>query len=72
MRFELQTLTGETRYVQLELFKILLFVLQILLIVFFSICIIYSSETSLNVSHFDQQDFVKIQNFEGYDVIMTY
>ena len=39
-------------------------------------CIIYlsfyKSETSLNFSYFVRQDFVKIQNFDGYDVIMTY
>ena len=42
--------------------------------VVFSICIIYlsflKSETSLNFSNFDRQDFVNVQNF-GYGVIMT-
>ena len=32
--------------------------------------IFLQSETSLNFSNFDQQDFVKIQNFDGYDIIM--
>ena len=40
-----------------------------------SICIIYllffRPEPSLNFSNFDRQDFVKIQNFDGYDVSMT-
>ena len=29
------------------------------------------SETSLNFSNFDKQDFVEIQNFDGHDVIMS-
>ena len=42
-----------------------------------SICITYfscyflKSETSLNVSYFDQHNFIKIQTFDCYDVIMT-
>ena len=42
---------------------------------FLAICIIYlsflQSETSLNFSNFDRQDFVKIQNFDYYGVMMT-
>ena len=73
MRFEHQTLTAESRCVQLKFFKILLFVIRIN----FSCQFVslrghfLKSETSLNFSHFDRQDFVKIQNFNGYDVIMT-
>ena len=73
MRFEHKTLTGETRYVQLKFFKILLFILRIKYYFQFIsfICRFLKSETSLNFSNFDRQDFVKIQNFDGYDVIMT-
>ena len=31
----------------------------------------FKSETSLNFSNIDRQDFAKIQNFDGCDVIMT-
>ena len=73
MRFKHETLTGETRYVQLKFFKILLFVLGIKFSFPFVSYIwrFLKSETSLNFSNFDRQDFVKIQNFDGYDVIMT-
>ena len=55
-----ETLTGETRSVQLKFFKRLLFVLKR---IFFSISITYlKSETCLNFSNFDRQDFIKIQN----------
>ena len=73
MRFQPETLTGETRYVQLKFSKILLFLLRIQIsfqLVSF-ICRFLKSETSLNFSNFDRQDFVKIQNFDGYDIIMT-
>ena len=72
MRFEHKTLTGETRYVQLKFFKLLLFVLKIKFSFQFMpfICRFLQSETSLNFSNFDRQDFVKIQNFDGYDVMM--
>ena len=33
--------------------------------------IFLKSETCLSVSNLDRQDFVKIQNFDDYDVIMT-
>ena len=64
---------GETRYVQLKFFKILLFLLKIQFSFQFVsfICRFVQSETSLSFSNFDQRDFVKIQNFDGYDVIMT-
>ena len=73
MRFQHKTSTGETRYVQLKFFKILLFILRMkyyFQFISFS-CRFLKSETSLNFSNFDRQDFVKIQNFDGYDVIMT-
>ena len=34
-------------------------------------CRFLKSESSLNLSNFDRQDFVKPQNFDGYSVIMT-
>ena len=73
MRFQPETLTGKTRYVQLKFSKILLFLLRIQIsfqLVSF-ICRFLKSETSLNFSNFGRQDFVKIQNFDGYYVIMT-
>ena len=36
-----------------------------------SICRSLKSKTSLDFSNFDRQDFVNIQNFDGYDIIMT-
>ena len=63
-----------TRYEQLELFKIRLFVLKIKFSFQFLsfICRFLRLEASLNLSNFDRQDFVKlIQNFDDYDVIMT-
>ena len=73
MRFENETLTGETRYVQLKFFKILLYVLRIKFSFQFVSYIwrFLKSETSLNFSNFDRQDFVKNQSFDSYDVIMT-
>ena len=42
---------------------------------FFSFCIVdllvFKSETSLNYSTFEQQDFVKTQNYDSNDVIVT-
>ena len=41
--------------------------------VFFSFCIVcrfFKSETSLNYSTFDQQDFVKTQSFNSNDIIV--
>ena len=73
MRCEHYTLTGNTHYAQLKFFKILSFVLKGT-VSFQSvsfICRFLKSETSLNFPNFDRQDFVKIQNFDGYDVIMT-
>ena len=35
------------------------------------ICRFLKPEISLNFSNFDRQDFVKSQNFDRYDVIMT-
>ena len=37
---------------------------------FLNICRFLKSEMSLNFSNFDRQDFVKIQTFDGYDIIM--
>ena len=73
MRLEHYTLTGETRFVKLKFFKILLFVLKRKFYFQFlsSICRFLKSETFLNISNFDRQDFVKTQNFDGYDAIMT-
>ena len=58
---------------QLKFFKILLFVLKIELSFQFAsfTCRFLQSETSLNFSNFDRQDFVKFQNSESCDVIMT-
>ena len=57
---------------QFKFFKILLFVLKIKFSFQFVsfICRFLKSETSVNFSNFYRQDFVKIQNFDGYDVIM--
>ena len=62
----------KTRYVQLEFFKILLFILKIRLSFQFVsfICSFLQSEASLKFSNFNGQDFAKIQNFDGYDVIV--
>ena len=56
---------GETRYVQLKFFKILLFVLRIKFPFQFVslICRFIKPETSLNNSNFDRQDFVKYPKF---------
>ena len=65
-------MTGETRFVQLKLFKILLLVLKrkfSFQYVSF-VCGFSKSETSLNFSNFDQQDFVKTQNLDGCDVML--
>ena len=61
MRFKHSTLTGETRFVQLKFFTILLFVLKRKISIQFLsfICRFLKSETSLNFSNFDRQDFVR-------------
>ena len=73
MTFEHETLIGETSYVQLKFFKIILFVLKIQFFFQFVlfICRFLKSETSLDFFNFDRQDLLKIQNFNTYDVIMT-
>ena len=54
-------------------FKILLFIVRITFSFQFVsfICCFLKSETSLNLSNFDRQDFVKFQIFDGYDVVTT-
>ena len=68
MTNEHQTLAEETRFVQFEFFKILLFVLKrkfsLQFVSFICRCFL-KSETSLNFSNSYPQDFVKAQNFEG-------
>ena len=58
---------------QLKFFKILVFALRIKFSFQFVsfICRFLQPETLLNFSNFDRQDFLKIQNFDVNDVIMT-
>ena len=57
----------------LKFFKIQLFLLRIKFSFQFVsfICCFLQSETSLNFSNFDRQDFIKIQYFACNDVVMT-
>ena len=54
-------------------FKILLFILKRKFSFYFVplICCFLNSETSINFSSFIGEIFVKTQNFESYDAIMT-
>ena len=65
--------TEKTRFVILNFFTIVLFILK--KTVFFVFCNIYlsflKSETSLSFSSLIGEIFVKTQNFDSYDVIMT-
>ena len=63
----------KTRFVILNFFKILLFILKITFSFYFVpfICRFLKSETPLNFSSLTGKIFVKTQNFDSYDVIMT-
>ena len=63
----------KTRFVILNFFKILLFILTRKFSFYFVplICRFLNSETSINFSSLIGEIFVKTQNFDSYDVIMT-
>ena len=63
----------KTRFVILNFFKILLFILTRKFSLYFVplICRFLNSETSINFSSLIGEIFVKTQNFDSYDVIMT-
>ena len=62
----------KTRFVILNFFKILLFILKRRFSFYFLplICRFLNSETSINFSSLTGEIFVKTQNFDSYDVIM--
>ena len=65
--------TEKTRFVILNFFKTLLFLLK-RKFSFYSvplICRFLNSKTSINFSSLIGEIFVKTQNFDSYDVIMT-
>ena len=71
MKFEHETLTGETRFAKLKFFKILLLVLKKVFCfkkLYHLFVAFLNSRKFLNFSNFDRQDFVKIQKF---DLMMT-
>ena len=63
----------KTRFVILNFFKILLFILKRKFSFYFVplICRFLNSETSINFSSLIGKMFVKTPNFDSYDVIMT-
>ena len=63
----------KTRFVILNFFKILLFILTRKFSFYFVplICRLLNSETSINFSSLISEILVKSQNFDSYDVIMT-
>ena len=63
----------KTRFVILNFFKILLFILKRKFSFYFVplICRFLNSETSINFSSLIGEIFVKSQNFYSYDVIVT-
>ena len=62
----------KTRFVILNFFKILLFILKRKFSFYFLplICRFLNSETSINFSSLTGEIFVKTQNFDSYDIIM--
>ena len=60
----------KTRFVILNFFKIMLFILKRMFYFVPFICRFFSSETSLNFCILIGEIFVKTQNFDSYDVIM--
>ena len=63
----------KTRFVILNFFKILLFILKWKFFFYFVplVCRFLNSETSINFSSLIGKIFVKTPNFDSYDVIMT-
>ena len=63
----------KTRFVILNFFEILLFILERKFSFYFIplICRFLNSETSISFSSLIGEIFVKTQNFDSYDVIMT-
>ena len=65
--------TEKIRFVILNFFKILLFILKRKFSFYFVplICRFLNSETSMNFCSLISEIFVKAQNIDSYDVIMT-
>ena len=65
--------TEKTRFVILNFFKILLFILKSKFFFYFVpfICRFINSKTSVSFSSLIGETFVKTQNFDSYDVIMV-
>ena len=70
---ELSLTTKKTRFVILNFFKILLFILKRKFSFYFVplICRFLNSERSIDFSCLIGEIFLKTQNFDSYDVIMT-
>ena len=63
----------KTRFAILNFFTILVFILIRKFLIYFVplICRFLNSETSINFTSLIGEIFVKTQNFDSYDVIMT-
>ena len=73
LRLYTEFLLKKTRFVKLNFFKILLFHLKRKFSLYFVplICRFFNSETSINFSSFIGEIFLKTQNFDSYDAIIT-